>query len=96
MVNFYIMYAGQYRNNPLIKNKISLNNNHIKPSKPTTNRVKNSTNSSVPTKTVFSLTPRVPWLFATSASKVKYSQILNNYLVSMCIMKAINTIHIFF
>ena len=27
------MYAGQYRNNPLIENKLELNNNYIKPTK---------------------------------------------------------------
>ena len=66
------MYAGQYRNNPLIENKLELNNNYIKLTKAKANSVNKSRNSSVPTKTVFPLTSRVPWLFATSASKVKF------------------------
>jgi hypothetical protein len=86
------MYAGQYRNNPLIENKLSVNNNHVKPSNPKTTPIRNLTSSSVPTKTVSSLTPRIPWLFATSASKVKYSQIPKQYLFSMCMKRKITNV----
>ena len=62
----------QKSNNPLIENKLELNNNYINPTKAKANSVNKSRNSSVPTKTVFCLTSRVPWVFATSASKVNY------------------------
>ena len=70
------MYAGQYRNNPVIESTFSFNTNTAKSSNHKTKPVGDFKLSplrlNAKTKTVFPITPLVPWLSATSVSKVNY------------------------
>ena len=69
------MYAGQYRNNPILErkplSKHSTNVHHSKPNSIVSNKNPSRLPKNSYTSTILSSVPLVPWLRAASKSKVK-------------------------
>ena len=70
------MYAGQYRNNPILERKSLLKHSSkaqkSKPNSIVSNRNPSRSPKNIYSSTILSSIPLIPWLCATSTSKVKY------------------------